>query len=65
MVGFSITPAAGKGILTYLLCVSLVSLLKGNCVQDVSLFKIEQYHLALLNSPHEEAYEYLSGSALV
>ena len=30
-------PAAGEGILTPLFCVSLVCLLKGNCVQDMSL----------------------------
>ena len=64
MVGFSITSAAGEGILTHLLCVSLVSLLKGT-VSKMCLFKIGQYHLALLNSPQEEAYKQLFEGLLV
>ena len=34
VVGFSVTPAAGEGILTHLLCVFPSQL---NCVQDTSL----------------------------
>ena len=37
VVGFSTTPGAGERILPPHLCVSLVSLLMGNCVLDVSL----------------------------
>ena len=58
VVGFCITPTAGEGILTHLLCVSLVSLLK-ETVSKTCLFKIGQYCLPLLNSPQEEAYEQL------
>ena len=36
VVGFSITPTDGEGILTHLVCVSLASLLK-KCVQDMAL----------------------------
>ena len=62
-VCFSTTPEAGEGILTHLLCVSLVSLLMGNCVQDMSLM-VGQYHLALFNPPQEESYEHLFGGLL-
>ena len=55
MVGFSIAPAAGEGILTHLLCVSLVSLLN-ETLSNMCVFKIGQYHLTLPNSPQEEAY---------
>ena len=58
LVGFSITPAVGEGILTHLLYVSLVSSQK-ETVSKMCLSKIGQYHLALFNSPHEEAYEHL------
>ena len=58
VVGFSITPAAGEGILTHLLCVSLVSLPK-ETVSKMYHLKIGQYCLVLLNSPQEEAYEQL------
>ena len=40
------------------LCVSLVCLLK-ETVSKTRLFKIGQYHLALLNSLQKEACEYL------
>ena len=61
VVGFSTTPAAGEGILTH---VSLVSS-QMETVSKTCLFKIGQYHLALLNSPQEEAYEHLFGGLLV
>ena len=64
MVGFSISPTAVEGILTHLLCVSLVSLLK-ETVSKMCLIKIGQYHLALLNSPQEKAYEQLFKDLLV
>ena len=64
MVGFLITPTAGEGILTHLLCVSLVSLLR-ETVSKTCLFKIGQYCLALLNSPQKEAYEQLLEGLLV
>ena len=56
VVGFSTTPSAGEGILTHLLYVSLVSS-QMETVSKMCLFKIGQYHLALLNSPPREAYE--------
>ena len=58
VVGFSTIPAAGDGMLTHLLFVSLVS----SQVETVSkpcLFKKGQYHLALLNSPQEKAYKHM------
>ena len=64
MVGFSTTPAAGEGILTHLLYVSLDSSQK-ETVSKMCLFKKQQYCLALLNSPHEEAYEHLFRGLLV
>ena len=64
MVGFSTAPAAGEGILTHLLYVPLVSSQK-ETVSKTCLFKILQYHLALLNSPHKEDYEHLFGGLLV
>ena len=63
MVGFSTIPAAVEGILTHLLYVSLVySQMK--TVPNICLFKIGQYHLALLNSPQKEAYKHLLGGVL-
>ena len=56
VVGFPIAPTAGEGILTHVLCMSLVLLLK-ETVSKMCLLKIEQYCLALLNSPQKEAYE--------
>ena len=64
VVGFSTAPAAGKGILTHLLYVSLVSS-QTETVSQVCLFKIGQYCLALVNSPHKEAYKQLFGGLLV
>ena len=64
VVGFFITPIAGEGSLTHLLCVSLVSLLK-ETVSKMCLSKIGQYHLALLNSPKKGAYEQLFEGLLV
>ena len=55
VVGFSTIPAAGDGTLTH---TSLVSS-QIDTVYKTSPFKIGQYCLALLNSPHEEAYEHL------
>ena len=63
VVGFSTIPAAGDGTLTYALYVSLVSS-QMETVSKMCPFKIGQYHLALLNSPHEEAYEHLFGGFL-
>ena len=54
----------GGGNLTHLLCVSLVSLLE-ETVSKTCLFRIGQYHLALLNSPQKEAYEYMFKGPLV
>ena len=62
-VGFSTAPVAGKGILTHLLYVSLVSS-QMDTVSKTCLFKIGKYHLALLNSPWEEAYKHLFGGLL-
>ena len=56
MVGFFITPTAGEGILTHLVCESLVSLLE-ETVSKMCLFKMGQYHLALFDSAQKEAYE--------
>ena len=64
MVGFSTIPAAGEGILTHLLYVLLVSS-QMETVSKMCLFEIEQYHLALLNSPQEEANKHLFGGLLV
>ena len=64
VVGFSTIPAAGDGTLTHLLYVSLVSS-QMETVSKMCLFKIGQYHLALLNSPQEKAYEHLLGHLLV
>ena len=64
VVGFSITPAGVEGILTHLLYMSLVSS-QMETVSKMCLFKIGQYHLALHNSPQEEACEHLFGSLLV
>ena len=63
VVGFSTVPPAGDGTLTHLLYVSLVSS-QMETVYKARLFKIGQYCLALLNSPQEEAYEYLFGGLL-
>ena len=57
VVGFSTTPAAGDGTLTHPLYASLVSS-HMKTVSKMCLFKIGQYHLALLNSP-QEAYDHL------
>ena len=64
VVGLSTVPAAREGTLTYLLYVSLVST-PMETVSKMCLFKIGQYPLALLNSPQEEAYEYLFRGLLV
>ena len=64
LVGFSTIPAAVDGTLTHLLYVSLVSS-QMETVSKTCLFKIGQYHLALLNSPQEEAYEHLFKALLV
>ena len=58
MVGFSAFPAAGDGTLTHHLYVSLVSSEMENVCKTCP-FKIGQYHLALLSTPHEEAYKHL------
>ena len=58
MVGFSTAPPAGEGTLTHDLYVSLVSS-QMETVSKMCPFKLGQYHLALLNSPKEEAYEHL------
>ena len=58
VVGFSTVPAAEDGALTHLLYVSLVSS-QMETMSKTFLFKIGQYHLALLNSPQDEAYEHL------
>ena len=64
VVALSTTPAAGEGILTHLLCVSLVSP-KWETVSKMCLFKVGQYCLTLLNSPQEEAYKQLFRGLLV
>ena len=64
VVGFPTTPAAGEGILIHLLYVSLVSS-KMETVSKKCFFKIGPYHLALFNSPQEEAYKHLFGGLLV
>ena len=64
VVGFSTVPAAGEGILTHPLYVSLVCS-QMETVSKMCLFKTGQYHLALLNSPQQEAYEHLFGGLLV
>ena len=58
VVGFSTIPAAGDGTMTHLLYVSLVPS-QMEAVFKTCLFEIGQYHLALLNSPQEEAYKHL------
>ena len=58
VVGFSTVPAAGDGTLTHALYVSLVPS-EIETVSKTCPFKIGQYCLALLNSPHEEAYKHL------
>ena len=63
VVGFSTIPAAGDGTLTHHLYVSLVSS-QMETVSKTYHFKIGQYHLALLNSPQEEAYKHLFGGLL-
>ena len=60
VVGFSTAPAAENGTLTHHLYVSLVSS-QLETVSKACLFEIGQYHLALLNSPQEEAYEHPFG----
>ena len=62
--GFSTTPTAGEGTLTHFLYVSLV-FFQVETVPRTYLFKIEQYHLAVLNSPQEEAYKHLLRGLLV
>ena len=58
MVGFpTITPAGDKS-LTHHLYVSLVSS-QMERVSKTCHFKLGQCHLALLNSPQEDAYEHL------
>ena len=51
VVGFSTIPEAGEGILIHPLYVSLVSS-QMETVSKTCLFKIGQYHLALLKSPN-------------
>ena len=63
-VGFSIAPAAGEGILTHLLYMSLVSS-QIETVSKMCLFKIGQYCLALLNSPKKEPTSVWRPSSLV
>ena len=63
VVGFSTAPVAREGILTHLLYVSLVSS-QMDTVSKMCLLKIGKYHLALLNSPWEEAYKHLFGGLL-
>ena len=64
VVGFSTIPAAGDQTLADILYVSLVSS-QMETVPNICLFKIGQYHLALLNSPQEEAYKHLFRGLLV
>ena len=63
VVGFPTIPAGGDGTLTHHLYVSLVSS-QMETVSKTYHFKIGQYHLALLNSPEEEAYKHLFGGLL-
>ena len=58
VMGFSTIPATGDGTLTHHLYVSLVSS-QMETVSKTCHFKLGQCHLALLSSPHEEAYEHL------
>ena len=58
MVGFSTIPPAGDESLTHHLYVSLVSS-QMERVSKTCHIRLGQYHLALLNSPQEEAYEHL------
>ena len=58
VVGFSTIPRTVNGTLTHLLYVSLVSS-QMETVFKMCIFEIGQYCLALLNSPHEGAYECL------
>ena len=64
VVGFSTAPAAGDGIMTHFLYVSLVSS-QMETVSKMCLFKIGQYHLTLLNPPQEEAYQHLIRALLL
>ena len=64
VLGFSTIAAAGEGILTHPLYVSLVSS-QMETVSKTCLFKIGEYCLALLNSPQEEAYKHLFRDLLV
>ena len=58
VMGFSGVPLAGDGTLTHHLYVSLVSS-QMETVSKMCQFIVGQYQLVLLNSPQEEAYEYL------
>ena len=58
MVGFFIFPTAGDRSLTHYLHVSLVPS-QMEKVSKMCHFILEQYHLALFNSLHEEAYKHL------
>ena len=58
VVAFTTIPAAGDGTLTHHLYVSMVSS-QIETVSKMCHFKSGQYHLVLLNSPQEEAYEHL------
>ena len=58
VVGFSTIPVDVDGTLTHLLYVYLVSS-QMETVSKMYVLKIGQYHLALLNSPHEQAYKHL------
>ena len=58
VVDFSTIRPAGDGTLAHLLYVSLVSS-QMETVSKTCHFKLEQYCLALLNSPEEEAYKLL------
>ena len=64
VVHFSTIPAARDETLTHPLYVSLVSS-HMETVSKTCIFKIGQYHLDLLNSPQEEAYEHLFGGLLI
>ena len=64
VVGFSTVPIAVNGALTHPLYVSLVSS-QMETVSKMCLLKIGLYCLALLNSPHEEAYKHLFRGLLV
>ena len=53
VVGFSTIPVAGDGTLKHILYVSLVSS-QMETVSKTCHFRLEQYHLALLNSPKKK-----------